>query len=330
MGVARAARAEIHGVEAACGEVGDVRPRLFRLHLEAAGDPKFLDERRAASDVGRRRVREDLEVTSDQLAHAGLGLGRRAIRRVAVVQDHVDASRNHVRRDAAADLRRGEHLAEHEPVDLDVTWLDIENRPQPLECHVDRVHAEPWSCGVRRTPFEDDAATRLPRHPSCKRVVRRLETDHELRLVDDRCPSKDAWQRVLIRSELLAWEEEQPEVVGEVDTVRPPRELDHHGQPALHVARSEADDRIVLGAGGEVSLCRNGVGVAREQHERFARPLRVQQRLAVGEDQLEWQCLLNVGGDCGLVPRLGRDVHQLERPLRQEGIELGSGHNRRQ
>ena len=120
------------------------------------------------------------------------------------------------------------------------------------------------------------------------------------------------------------------EVVGEIDAVGPARELDHHGEPALHVARSEADDRIVLDAGGKVSLCRNGVGVAREQHERLARALRVEQRLAVREDQLERHRLLDVGGDCGLVPRLGRDVDQLERPLGQEGIEVGSGHNRRQ
>ena len=56
--------------------------------------------------------------------------------------------------------------------------------------------------------------------------------------------------------------------------------------------------------------------------------LRVEQRLAVREDQLERHRLLDVGGDGGLVPRLGRDVDQLERALGEQGIGVGTGHNR--
>ena len=169
-------------------------------------------------------------------------------------------------------------------------------------------------------PSKTTRATRLPRHPSCKRVVGRLETDDELRLVDDRRLREDAGQRVLVRPELLPREEQQPEVVGEVDAVGPAGELDHHAEPALHVARPETDDRAVLEPGRQVALRRDRVRVAREQDERLPGSLGVEERLPVREDELERHRLLDVCGYGGLVPRLGGDVDELERALGEQGV----------
>src|SRR5712691_8204455 len=69
MGVAGRARAEVQRVEAPSREVGDVRPRLFRLDLERAGPPQALDDRRVEGDARCGRVLQDLYVAADELAH---------------------------------------------------------------------------------------------------------------------------------------------------------------------------------------------------------------------------------------------------------------------
>ena len=134
-------------------------------------------------------------------------------------------------------------------------------------------------------PFEDDARVEVAEAAELERVVGRLEADHERRLVDHRRRLEDAGQRVLVRPELLAREEEQAEVVGELGVRRPARELDHHGEPALHVGRAEPVDSAVLDPAGQVAL-RGTVSVwPGEQHERLAGALGVEQRLAVVVDE---------------------------------------------
>src|SRR6476659_7171561 len=107
--VARPAGAKVDRVESPGGEVGDVRPRLLRLHLEAADGAQLLDERRSRCDVGRRRVGEDLDVAADQLTYTLDGRFRRPVWRVAEVEDRLGARRDHVRSDARVELRAGDH-----------------------------------------------------------------------------------------------------------------------------------------------------------------------------------------------------------------------------
>src|SRR5436309_353463 len=80
-----------------------------------------------------RRVLEDLDLTPDELADALLGGGRGPVRRVAEVEDAFDPRRDHVRGDPAVDLRHAQHLAEDEPLDLDVARLELQHILQALE-----------------------------------------------------------------------------------------------------------------------------------------------------------------------------------------------------
>ncbi len=84
-----------------------------------------------------------------------------------------------------------------------------ENRRKPFERDADRVHAEPRPSRVRGTALEDDARIQVAETAELQRVVRRLEADDELRLVDEAGLLEDAGQGVLRRAELLAREEEQ-------------------------------------------------------------------------------------------------------------------------
>ena len=73
--VARRAGAEVDRVEAARGEVGDVRPRLLRLHLEVADAAQLLDQAVAAATCAAGEFWTISTSLAGQLAHALLGLG---------------------------------------------------------------------------------------------------------------------------------------------------------------------------------------------------------------------------------------------------------------
>src|SRR5438445_2233277 len=114
--IPRSTGAEVDRIEAPGRKVGDVRPRLLRLHLEAADGAQLLDERRPRCDVRRRRVGENLYVAADQLAHAFDGRFGGSVRRVPEVEDRLGARGDDVRSDAGVQLRDGDHLAKDEPV----------------------------------------------------------------------------------------------------------------------------------------------------------------------------------------------------------------------
>ena len=158
------------------------------------------------------------------------------------------------------------------PVDVDVARLELEHRRAAPRARA--LIAFTPSHGPRRVrgaALEDDARVEVAEAAELERVVGRLEADHERRLVDDRRRLEHGRQRVVVRAELLAREEEQPEVVRELGLGRPARELDHHREAALHVGRAEPVHGAVLDPAGQVPLRRHGVGVAGEQHERLAR-----------------------------------------------------------
>ena len=173
-------------------------------------------------------------------------------------------------------------------------------------------------CGA---PFEDDARVQVAETPELQRVVRGLEADDQLRLVDQACALEDAGERVLRGAELLAREEEQCEVVAELGGRRPVGELDHHGEPAFHVAGPEAHDRPVLDPAGQVPLGRHRVGVAREEDERFAAPFGEDHRLAVRIGLFQRDDGGDVAVQLQLLARFGRDVHEIQGAL-------GECHNR--
>ena len=182
------------------------------------------------------------------------------------------------------DLRRRDHLAEDEPVDLDVARLGVEHRAAaPRTRRLIALTPSHGRAECAERPSKTTRALRLPRQPSCSVLSVGSRQITSCASSTSGARSKTRGQRVLGRAELLAREEEQREVVGELGAVGPAGELDHHREAALHVARAEADDRAVLDPAGQVALRRDGVGVAGEQHERLARPLGVEQRLAVRE-----------------------------------------------
>ncbi len=109
--------------------------------------------------------------------------------------------------------------------------------------------------------------------------------------------------------------------------LRPAGELDHHGETALHVRRTETVDRALVDPARKIPLRGNGVGVPCEEHERLPRTLGVHERLAVVMDERGGHLRLRVRVDSRLLARRGRDVHELERPLRESRVFDGNGHN---
>jgi hypothetical protein len=99
-----------------------------------------------------------------------------------------------------------------------------------------------------------------------------------------------------------------------------------HGRAALHVARAESHDPLLVEASGPVLLGGHRVEVPREQYERalaaargagqHARVARVAHRHAP-LPQLRHDVL----GDVSLCAGLGGDVDQLERALDESGCE---------
>ena len=123
-------------------------------------------------------------------------------------------------------------------------------------------------------------------------------------------------ERALGHRQLLAAEEQAVEAgAGE-------RELEHHGDGALHVAGPEAVDALGVAAAGAVALGGDGVEVAGEQHGR-SRPgehagvAEVAHGRAAGAQHVH-----HVGGERALAARLRGDVDQLERPGGQPLPEL--------
>ena len=130
-------------------------------------------------------------------------------------------------------------------------------------------------------------------------------------------------QRAELRRQLLLAEDEQREVDGGLGAalLELARQLEQHGEPALHVARAEAHDGAVLDPAGDVLLRRNRVVVAGEDDERPAVPPRRREDEGVLAARTPARTRRHergdVSGDLGLVAALGGDVDELERPLGQ-------------
>ena len=272
--VARPAGAEVDGVEAARGEVGDVRPRLLRLELERAGRRSSCTSGDCAATCAGGEcdvISASRRTARGSRASADVG---RAVRRVAEVDVRLGPRRDHVRRDARVELRHRHHLAEHEPVDRRRRAARCSSTgAEPFERERDRVHAEPRPRRVRRAALEDDARVQVAEAAELERVVGRLEADDELRLVDDAGALEHAGQRVLGRAELLAREEEERRRRRRVSVVvRPARRArsSRRGRPSCRSRRARSPRRRRSARAGSPARGRCRCGPA-SSDERLAR-----------------------------------------------------------
>src|SRR5262249_45369970 len=171
--------------------------------------------------------------------------------------------------------------AEAEAADVEVVRLERDDLAEAFDSEGNSVDAEPGPGRVRGLALEGDAGDQIPEAAELERVVGRLEADDERGLVDSRGRVEQGGERIELRADLLAGEEEEAEVERELGVRGPAAELDHHREAALHVGGAEPVDGAVLDPPGQVPLRRHGVGVAGEEDERPAAAFRVEQRLAV-------------------------------------------------
>ena len=152
---------------------------------------------------------------------------------------------------------------------------------QPVERERDRVDAEPRSRRMRGAALEDDPRVQVAEATELQRVVGGLQTDHELRLVDEAASarrrraagSRPGRAPLAGRRAAQGRRRARP---------RPPSaraRSSRRGRPSC--PRRRARDPAVLDPAREVSLGRNGVGVARQQDERLPGAVGVDQALAV-------------------------------------------------
>ena len=162
--------------------------------------------------------------------------------------------------------------------------VDTDDRPKTLDGEIDRVHALPRPGGVRALALEDERGVEVAEAAGVDRVVGRLEHDDEVGVEHERSLGEHARQGALVRRQLLTDEEEERHIAAEHGPLRPypAGKLDHHREPALHVARSEPDDPAVLDPARDVALRGDGVEMAGEQHEGFGRALCCKEERLVG------------------------------------------------
>ena len=137
----------------------------------------------------------------------------------------------------------------------------------------------------------------------------------------------------MLDGDLLAWEEEERRIESEGLCRRgPARQLHHHREAALHVARAEPVHRAAVDPARQVVVRRDGVEVAREDDERpLDRRTPEEQRQIVVVDEVQRDRGTDELRQALLVPALGRDVDELERSRGEveghSGILHGPGHN---
>jgi len=146
-----------------------------------------------------------------------------------------------------------------------------------------------------------------------------LEDDRQSRLVDRPRADEERRQRVVLRRQLLAAEEDESDVVrAEVPDREITHELDRDCEAALHVARAEPVHRAFPDLTGKVVLHGNRVVMTNENHQRHVAPARRREEdhlvARVFGDVARWHEAQEVLANRVLIPTYGWDVDQLERP----------------
>src|SRR5206468_775380 len=97
---------------------------------------------------------------------------------------------------------------------------------------------------VRALAGEDAPGDEAARAPGLDRLVGGLEQYRQLGFAEERARLEQARERIPLETDLLPREEQETRVDRRLGLLggEPARELDHHGDAALHVRRAEADD----------------------------------------------------------------------------------------
>jgi len=187
---------------------------------------------------------------------------------------------------------------------------------------------------VRASPLEPKSCVDVPNAPELDRVVGGLQDDHQRRVVDEPL-GEEAWQRAVLDGDLLPGEEEERRIGCQRRSLArdPTRQLHHHREPTLHVARTEADHPSALEPTRKVAVRGHRVQMTGEENDgQVGALVPEEERVVFVVAKRQGNQGLHEPGELALVPRLGRHVHELERPQRQVvahgGIVPWGGHNR--
>ena len=215
------AGAEVHRVEAAGGEIGDVRPRLLRLHLESAGRAQALDERRARARHARAASSRGSRPRGRRARGRAPRPVRRAVGRVAEVERRLDACRESRSSRSRRAICVTRSTSRKTRPSISTSTGSARGPREPFERELDRVDAEPRPGRVRRAAFEDDPRVRGCRGSRAAACCRSARGRSRARPRRRPASPRTARQRVLGRARPPRGEEEQPEVVGELGRRRP-------------------------------------------------------------------------------------------------------------
>ena len=251
----------------------------------------------------------------NELAEARLRLVARTAGRVAEVELGGGTGGNDIRRDAPLDTHCAQDFAEGETVELDLERLEPPERRKSLGERVNRVSAGPRPRGMGALAVKLHARLQVSQAAGVEDRVGRLEHDGELHAAEH-AAREDTRQWALVDRNLLAGEEDEPPGCAVA------RELEHHRDAALHVARAQPVNGVAVDPAGDVPLGGHRVDMPRECNRRVAAS--PDDRLAVVVERLPGQEASHERHRGGLPAALRGGVHELERP----GSEIGSGHGR--
>ena len=216
MGVARRSRAEVDGGDAARREVRDVRPRLLRLDRESPPTSRSRRTSGASTTTSRRRrVADDLDGRIAGHERADERLGRRP------ACGRADSGGSESRRRG-----RGSTLSATPPSSRVTETTSKNVRPstvasralvgrdprEALDRAMNGVVGQPRPRRVAADAVEGHLGRQRPDAPRLDRQVGRLEQDREIGLVHEWAAVEERGQRVVLRRQLLAAEQEQRDV----------------------------------------------------------------------------------------------------------------------
>jgi hypothetical protein len=266
----RTTRAEVHCVESARREVGDVRPRLLRPDVEISGRLQSAHRGRVRDYASRCAVTDDLErcAVRGEAREIGFRVGGLTVGRVAEIEGGGCLSRNHVVGDAGVEACHGDHLAELEPADDRRPRLELEERHEPAHGTLEGAVRKPGTRRVAARPVEREPRDDVAEAAGLQLEVGRLEDDRKRRLVNRGRAGEERGQRVVLGRQLLPAEQEKREVARRRSQIEVARQFERDGEPALHVARAKAVHLAVGHAPGNVALRRDRVVVGGKNDQR--------------------------------------------------------------
>ena len=178
--------------------------------------------------------------------------------------------------------------------------------------------------------MEDESRDDVAETAGLDPPVRGLEDDRQSGLVDRARADEERRQRIVFRWQLLAPEEDEPDVIrAEVPEREITHELDRNCETALHVTRTEPVHRTIAELAGKVVLRGNRVVMTDEDYQRHVAPARRRKEdhlvAHILGDEWRWNQRQEVLANRVFTPTYRRDVDQLERPRGEAIGERGHG-----